>query len=60
VRTKLEVFPPRGFQAKTFEDFMVLGMIMTAMPVIDAIPRVCAAPPGIVTYTDVPLPLPRL
>jgi hypothetical protein len=60
VRTKLEVFPPPGFEAKSFEDFMVLGMIMTAMPVIDAIPQVCAAPPGIVTYTDMPLPLPRL
>ena len=60
VRTKLEVFPPKDFQAKTFEDFMVLGMIMTAMPAVDAIPRVCAAAPGIVTYTDLPLPLPRV
>jgi 2,4-diaminopentanoate dehydrogenase len=34
--------------------------IMTAMPAVDAIPRVCAAPPGIVTYADLPLPLPRL
>jgi 4-hydroxy-tetrahydrodipicolinate reductase len=28
------------------------------MPAINAIPRVVAAPPGIVTYTDLPLPLP--
>jgi len=34
-------------------------MILTAMPAINAIPAVVAAPPGIVTYTDVPLPLPR-
>ena len=34
-------------------------MIMTAMPAINAIPYVVAAPPGIVTYTDLPLPLPR-
>jgi hypothetical protein len=38
---------------------MVLGMIMTAMPAINAIPHVVAASPGIVTYTDLPLPLPR-
>ena len=38
---------------------MVLGMILTAMPAINAIPNVVAAPPGIVTYTDLPLPLPR-
>lgn len=60
VRTKLEVSPPADFKARSFEDFMVLGMIMTALPAVDAIARVCAAPPGIVTYTDLPLPLPRL
>jgi hypothetical protein len=38
---------------------MVLGMIMTAMPAIYAIPRVVAAEPGIVTYLDLPLVLPR-
>ena len=32
---------------------------MTAMPAITAIPLVVAAPPGIVTYADLPLPLPR-
>ena len=32
---------------------------MTAMPAINAIPYVVTAPPGIVTYTDLPLPLPR-
>ncbi len=38
---------------------MVLGMIMTAMPAVNAIPGVVAAAPGIVTYTDLPLTLPR-
>jgi hypothetical protein len=38
---------------------MVLGMIMTAMPAVNAIPPVVAAPPGIVTYADLPLPLPK-
>jgi hypothetical protein len=59
VRVKLEYLPPADFEATTFAEFMVLGMIMTAMPAINAIPYVVAAPPGIVTYTDLPLPLPR-
>lgn len=59
VRTTLEYLPPPDFEATTFADFMVLGMIMTAMPAINAIPGVVAAPPGIVTYNDLPLPLPK-
>ncbi len=45
--------------AKTLEDFFVLGHIMTAMPPIHAIPAVVAAAPGIATYNDLPLPQPR-
>ncbi len=59
VMARLEYLPPPDFEATTFADFMVLGMIMTAMPAVNAIPYVVAAPPGIVTYTDLPLPLPR-
>jgi 2,4-diaminopentanoate dehydrogenase len=59
VRCKLEYLPPPDFEATTFAEFMVLGMIMTAMPAVNAIPLVVAAPPGIVTYVDLPLPLPR-
>jgi 2,4-diaminopentanoate dehydrogenase len=59
VRTTLQFLPPPDFEATTFADFMVLGMIMTALPAINAIPQVVAASPGIVTYTDLPLPLPR-
>ena len=59
VRTKMEVYPPPDFEAKTFSDFMVIGMIMTALPAINAIPAVCAAAPGIVTYLDLPLVTPR-
>jgi 2,4-diaminopentanoate dehydrogenase len=59
VLARLEYLPPPDFEATTFADFMVLGMIMTAMPAVNAIPYVVAAPPGIVTYTDLPLPLPR-
>ncbi|MFA5883408.1 MAG: dihydrodipicolinate reductase [Acidimicrobiia bacterium] len=55
VRTKLEVYPPPDFVASSFADSMVLGMIMTAMPAVNAIPQVCDAAPGIVTYLDLPL-----
>jgi hypothetical protein len=59
IRTKLDILPPPDFAATTMEEFMVLGMIITAMPAINAIPNVVAAPPGIATYTTIPLPLPR-
>lgn len=59
VHTKLEVFPGPDFKAKTFVEYMVLGMIMTAMPAINAIPGVVAAEPGIVTYLDIPLTAPK-
>ncbi len=59
VSVKIGYLPPPDFEATTFADFMVLGMIMTAMPAIDAIPAVCAAAPGIVTYLDRPLITPR-
>lgn len=60
VRTKLEVFPPEDFVATSFADYMVLGMIMTALPAVHAVPAVCDAAPGIVTYADLPLVAPHL
>ncbi len=59
VTTKVSFLPPPYFQAETIADFMVLGHIMTAMPTINAIPAVVAAAPGIVTYSDLALTLPR-
>ncbi|HEU5083719.1 MAG TPA: hypothetical protein VFU14_10290 [Acidimicrobiales bacterium] len=59
VRTRVEYLPPPDFEATTFADFLVIGMIMTALPAVNAIPAVVAAPPGIVTYNDLPLPLPK-
>jgi hypothetical protein len=55
VRTKLEIAPPKDFRATSFKDYMVLGMIITGMPAVHAIPAVVAARPGIVTYADLPL-----
>ena len=37
----------------------ILGHIMTALPTLHAIPAVVAAAPGIATYADLPLTLPR-
>jgi 2,4-diaminopentanoate dehydrogenase len=59
VTMKVGFLPPPDFSATTLEEFMVLGHIMTAMPVINAIPAVVAAAPGIVTYTDLPMILPN-
>jgi hypothetical protein len=59
VTTKVGFLPPPYFQAETIADFMELGHIMVAMPTINAIPAVVAAAPGIVTYADLPLTLPR-
>lgn len=59
VRTTLQYLPPPDFPATTIAEFMVLGMIITALPAINAVPNVVAAPPGIVTYNELPLPLPR-
>jgi hypothetical protein len=59
VRARLEYRPPPDFHAATFAEFMVLGMIMTAMPAINAIPGVVAARPGILTYADLALPRPH-
>ncbi|OHU99130.1 dihydrodipicolinate reductase [Mycobacterium talmoniae] len=59
VNMKVGFLPPPDFHGETIADFMVLGHIMTAMPPINAIPAVVAAAPGIATYNDLPLNLPR-
>ena len=55
VRTKLTIAPPADFVATSVQDYMVLGMILTSLPAVNAIPAVCDARPGIVTYNDLPL-----
>lgn len=61
VNMQVGFLPPQDMieNAKSIEDFFVLGHIMTAMPPIHAIPAVVAAPPGIATYNDLPLPQAR-
>jgi len=38
---------------------MRIGHIITAVPALNAIPAVVAAAPGIVSYPDLALPMPR-
>ncbi len=46
---------PDGEIAATPVDAMQMNLITTALPAINAIPAVCAAPAGIRTYADLPL-----
>ncbi|MGE4363004.1 MAG: dihydrodipicolinate reductase, partial [Mycolicibacterium sp.] len=59
IKSTLSFEPPPDFVAETLDDFVMLGLTITAMPAITAIPAVVAAPAGIATYTDLPLLLPR-
>ncbi|MGP4053883.1 NAD(P)H-dependent amine dehydrogenase family protein [Mycobacterium sp. 4D054] len=59
ITSTLSFAPPPDFAGETLDDFVMLGLTITAMPAITAIPAVVAAPAGIATYNDLPLPLPR-
>jgi hypothetical protein len=52
VHSQLMIFPGRDWAEPSY---MGLGMIMTAMPAVNAIPAVVAARPGIVTYAELDL-----
>lgn len=55
VQTKVDLWPAGDLEALDIDDFRALGSRITAVPVVDAIPAVCAAPPGIRTYADLPV-----
>lgn len=59
IKTTLSFLPPPGFQGETLDDYIMLGLTIVAMPAITAIPAVVSARPGIATYNDLPLLLPR-
>lgn len=59
IKSTLSFEPPPDFVAESLDDFITLGLTITAMPAITAIPAVVAAPPGIATYNNLPLLLPR-
>jgi hypothetical protein len=49
---RVRVLPPSDWDE---EGYMGAGMIYTAMPAVNAVPAVVAAPPGIATFKDLPL-----
>jgi hypothetical protein len=59
VNLRAEVLP-QDFESMSLEDMLAIGSVITAMPVVNAIPAVVAAPPGIVTYADLPTQASRL
>ncbi len=59
IKTTLAFEPPPDFVGETIEDYILLGLTITAVPAITAIPAVVAAPPGIATYLDLPLLKPQ-
>jgi hypothetical protein len=54
VSLRLNMLPPKDFDWE-HESPMSIGMTFTAMPAVNAIPHVVAAPPGIATYATLPL-----
>ena len=55
IRLKLDIWPAGDLTALTAEDIHAIGMRITGLPVVNAIPAVCAAAPGIRTYADLPV-----
>ncbi len=55
LKLRLEIQPPKDFVANSLEDYMALGMVITGLPVVNAIAPLCAAAPGIRSYRDLPL-----
>lgn len=59
VNVRAEVLP-QDIESMTLEEMLAIGSVITAMPVVNAIPAVVAARPGIVTYADLPTQAGRL
>jgi hypothetical protein len=53
VNLRAEVLP-QDFESMSLEEMLAIGSVITAMPVVNAIPAVVGARPGIVTYADLP------
>lgn len=55
IRAKVDIWPDQDLATLTPDAIHAIGMRITGVPVVNAIPAVVAAPPGIATYADLPL-----
>ena len=55
VRIKLDLWPDGDLAAMGVDEFREIGMRITAVPAVNAIPTVCAAGAGIQTYATLPI-----
>jgi len=56
IRTRVDIWPHQeDLSTLTAEDFHAIGMVITGLPLVNAIEAVCAAEPGIRTYAQLPL-----
>jgi len=54
---RVEIWPDLDDLSElTVEEMHAIGMRISAVPAVNAIPVVCAAGPGIRTYADLPVP----
>jgi hypothetical protein len=64
IRMRMDIWPhQKDLASLTADDFHAIGMTITGLPVVNAIPAVSAARPGIRTYAELPVitsPLARL
>jgi hypothetical protein len=55
IRIKVDIWPDLDdLAALTVEEMHGIGMRISALPAVNAVPAVCAAPPGLLTYADLP------
>ena len=59
VNMRVEVLP-QDFESMSLEEMLAIGSVITAMPIVNAIPAVVGARPGIVTYADLPAQASRI
>ena len=60
VRLQLSILPAGDLSGFGVAEMRAIGLRITALPLVEAIPAVCAAPPGIRTYADLPLVAARI
>ncbi len=55
ISSRHRVFPKPGTDFSDPDAFAAVGMTVTGLPALNAIPAVVAAPPGVITSADLPL-----